>query len=110
MPPPSVRCSLKMGSEVEVMLKRSHRLMAASAFAMLLLAFALAGCSSSADGQALVKSKCVRCHELATVEQSSNATHEQWEQTVKLMEAYGLQVTAEERAAIIDHLAAGGGE
>ncbi len=92
------------------MVRQRYRLTATCALAAPLLAFALAGCTSSADGQALVKSKCTRCHDLATVEQSSNVTREEWEQTVKLMEAHGLQVTAEERTAIIGHLAVGGGE
>lgn len=92
------------------MLRENYRLTAICTLVAPLLAFALAGCASSADGQTLVESKCTRCHDLATVEQSTNATREEWEQTVKLMETHGLQVTAEERAAMIDHLAAGGGE
>lgn len=83
-----------------------HRFCAAAVLviALALAALPIIGCSGGVDGQRLVKSECARCHELDRIENSSNVTQEEWAQTVAIMEAHGLQVTTEERAAIINYL------
>lgn len=72
--------------------------------ALALAALPLIGCSGAANGQSLVESECTRCHEIDRIENSPNVTQEEWAQTVAIMEAHGLQVTAEERTAIIGYL------
>lgn len=72
--------------------------------ALALAALPLIGCSGAADGQSLVESKCTRCHGLGRIENSPNVTQKEWAQTVAIMEAHGLQLTAEERTAIIGYL------
>ena len=59
------------------------------------------------DGDAdrvLVESKCSGCHELDRVWAASKDGAE-WEATVRRMETNGLQVSDDERAAIISYLA-----
>lgn len=86
---------------------RMRRRLSAIAVLVVVCAFAagtIAGCSGAADGESLVKSKCTRCHTLDRIDSSPNVTQDEWAQTVAVMEANGLQVTAEERTAIIDYL------
>jgi len=86
---------------------RMRRRLNAIAVLVVMCAFAasmIAGCSGAADGESLVKSKCKRCHALDRIDNSPNVTEEEWAQAVAIMQANGLQVTAEERTAIVDYL------
>ncbi|MHB1136643.1 MAG: hypothetical protein ACYCXR_09660 [Coriobacteriia bacterium] len=69
-----------------------------------LLVITAAGCSTGTDGASLVTSKCGSCHSVDWVTGASATTRADWEGTVARMEAKGLTVTDEERAAILEHL------
>lgn len=71
---------------------------------LVVAAIALGACSGGTDGASLVESRCDTCHSVDWVSGASDAARADWEGTVARMEAKGLQVTAEERATIIEHL------
>jgi sugar lactone lactonase YvrE len=60
------------------------------------------------SGDALIDAKCATCH---TRERIDNAQKDEagWTATVDRMIGYGIEITEEERAALIAHLAGGGG-
>ncbi len=55
------------------------------------------------QGEALAREKCTQCHSFDRVE-SRDDDAAGWDATVAQMESRGLQVTAEERQAILDYL------
>lgn len=57
------------------------------------------------DGESIVDAKCTQCHDLTRV-QTAKKDRSGWEDTVARMESNGLQVTPEEKSAVIDYLAA----
>lgn len=99
---------------------------ALAAFVAVLIAVALSGCgeperqepdagngngagieapeSDDGEGAQLVNGKCSRCHNLDRVENAKKSRPE-WDTTVDRMISNGLQVTAGEKAAIVDYLA-----
>ncbi len=60
--------------------------------------------SGSTDGATLVNDKCVQCHSLDRV-QGARKSKSDWEATVSRMESNGLQVTSDEKTAIVEYLA-----
>jgi len=57
------------------------------------------------EAQVLLEERCTVCHTLDRV-QSSQKSREEWESTVTRMVEYGAQLTDEERAVLLDYLAA----
>src|ERR1700757_3323046 len=53
----------------------------------------------------LVARKCSACHDLSNLYSTVGRSREGWSDKVDDMVAYGLSVTAEERALILDYLA-----
>ncbi len=84
-------------------MRHMSRMIATLAF-LVVAAVALGACSGGTDGAALVESRCDTCHSVDWVTGASDAARADWEGTVARMEAKGLQVTAEERATIVEHL------
>jgi len=72
--------------------------------AALLVVLSATGCAGGTDGVSLVKSKCGSCHSVDWVSGASATTRADWEGTVTRMEAKGLDITAEERTTILEHL------
>jgi cytochrome c5 len=57
------------------------------------------------DGEALVKDRCVGCHDLTRVE-AATKTEADWASTVQRMVDKGTRLSEEEQAAIVQYLAA----
>ncbi|GEM83040.1 c-type cytochrome [Meiothermus hypogaeus] len=55
-------------------------------------------------GRELVLQKCQTCHEIGFVTRERQ-TRERWDSLISEMQGYGLKVTPEERATILDYLA-----
>ncbi len=55
-------------------------------------------------GRELVLQKCQSCHEIGFVTRERQ-TRERWDSLISEMQGYGLRLTAEERAQILDYLA-----
>lgn len=53
----------------------------------------------------LVSQQCQSCHDLDNVLEAAGATREAWDGAIEQMVAYGLSVTPEQRAMILDYLA-----
>jgi len=53
----------------------------------------------------LVARKCSACHDLSNLYSTVGRSREGWNDKIDDMVAYGLSVTAEERALILDYLA-----
>jgi hypothetical protein len=53
----------------------------------------------------LVYQRCQACHDLDNLYEAAGATRETWDGTLDLMVAFGLSVTPEQRAMILDYLA-----
>jgi hypothetical protein len=53
----------------------------------------------------LVYQRCQICHDLDNLYEAAGATREAWDGTLDLMVAFGLSVTPEQRAMILDYLA-----
>jgi cytochrome c5 len=62
------------------------------------------------SGEELVNERCTTCHSLSRVTRamSSGMSRTQWEQLVDQMIAYGAQLSADERTAVIDYLSGSG--
>ena len=56
------------------------------------------------DGKSLVEERCTQCHGLGPVEQAKK-TEEEWKATVERMVGKGAQLSQEEQALVIQHLA-----
>lgn len=61
--------------------------------------------SSELDGSALVSARCIVCHDLSRI-QSAKKSSEEWQSTVERMIGKGASLNAEEKAAVIQFLAA----
>jgi len=59
---------------------------------------------SALDSKTLVEERCIKCHGLDQVENTSK-TREEWETTVKRMVSKGADLSAEEQAAVVEYLA-----
>jgi len=53
----------------------------------------------------LVYQRCQSCHDLDNLFEVAGATREAWDGAIELMVAFGLSVTPEQRAMILDYLA-----
>src|ERR1700691_1459306 len=53
----------------------------------------------------LVSQQCQACHDLDNVLEGAGASREAWDGAIEQMVGYGLMVTAEQRAMILDYLA-----
>ena len=53
----------------------------------------------------LVVRKCTTCHDLGNIVGTGGRSREGWNGKIEEMETYGMRVTAEERAFILDYLA-----
>ncbi len=56
------------------------------------------------DGKSLVEERCTKCHGLGQVEQAKK-TEAEWKATVERMVGKGAQLSQEEQALVIQHLA-----
>jgi len=56
------------------------------------------------DGKALVEERCTECHDLGRVERAMKA-EEEWKATVERMVGKGAQLSQEEQALVVQHLA-----
>ena len=56
-------------------------------------------------GSDLVGAKCKTCHEIAVVTNSAGISPAAWEQVMRDMEEFGLQLESGERATILRYLA-----
>ena len=54
--------------------------------------------------RALVYGKCRTCHDLQYLEESAGITRDDWDQMLISMRQYGLRISNEERAKILDYL------
>lgn len=97
---------------------RNRTVRIAAAATTLFVVVALTGCGAAAsgpspsettsaalDGQTVMQEKCVACHTLQRIE-SARKTPTEWEDVVGRMEANGLAITAEEKAAVLEYLSA----
>jgi mono/diheme cytochrome c family protein len=57
------------------------------------------------DGQALVQSRCVRCHSVDRVNRQTSRDRAYWTTTVQKMVSNGARLDAAEQQAVIDYLA-----
>jgi len=53
----------------------------------------------------LVSRQCQACHDIDNVLEGAGASREAWDGAIEQMVGYGLMVTAEQRAMILDYLA-----
>ena len=53
----------------------------------------------------LVSMQCQACHDLDNVLEGAGATREAWEGAIEQMVGFGMSVTPEQRAMILDYLA-----
>jgi cytochrome c5 len=56
------------------------------------------------DGKVLVEERCTECHDLGRVERAMKA-EEEWKATVERMVGKGAQLSQEEQALVVQHLA-----
>lgn len=56
------------------------------------------------DGKALVEERCTECHDLGRVERAMKG-EEEWKATVERMVGKGAQLSEEEQALVVQHLA-----
>jgi len=78
----------------------------------LVVAVALAGCSTNAlgaadppDGATLVQTRCTRCHAIDRID-AANHDKAGWEATVARMRGKGAQLTDAEAVRVVDYLSA----
>jgi len=57
------------------------------------------------DGSALVQERCTVCHSIERIQQA-HKTADEWKTTVERMIGHGATLNADEKAAVIDYLAA----
>jgi hypothetical protein len=55
--------------------------------------------------RALVASRCTECHDLQMVFDAAGISREDWGGALEEMTSYGMKVTPDERAQILDYLA-----
>jgi hypothetical protein len=55
--------------------------------------------------RALVASRCTECHDLQMVFDAAGISREDWSGALEEMTSYGMKVTPDERAQILDYLA-----
>jgi hypothetical protein len=55
--------------------------------------------------RALVARLCTTCHDLGHLVSTGGRSREGWDGKIEEMQAYGLRVTPEERALVLDYLA-----
>ena len=55
--------------------------------------------------RALVASRCTECHDLQMVFDAAGISREDWSGALEEMTSYGLKMTPDERAQILDYLA-----
>jgi cytochrome c5 len=60
---------------------------------------------AAGDSAALLEERCAVCHTLDRV-MGTQKTREEWEQTVTRMIGHGAELTEDEQATVIEHLAA----
>ena len=70
---------------------------------ILLLSLLMAACAGSPDGQALVESRCIVCHNLVPV-RTAVKNEEEWQETVKRMVALGARLNKGEQSAVVSYL------
>lgn len=86
-----------------------------AAAAAIVVAVTVLGCSGPApaevvevaeasEGASLLQDRCTRHHSLDRVERAAK-TDEEWEQTVARMVGKGANLTEDEQAALVEHLA-----
>jgi hypothetical protein len=56
------------------------------------------------DAEALLQDRCTECHALNRTT-SARKSREQWDETVSRMIGYGVELSDEEKAALLDYLA-----
>jgi cytochrome c5 len=56
------------------------------------------------DGKSLVEERCTVCHDLGRVERAMKG-EEEWKTTVERMVGHGAQLSEEEQALVVQHLA-----
>ena len=71
---------------------------------ILLLSLLMAACGGSPDGQALVESRCIICHNLTPVRVAVKG-EEEWQETVQRMVAMGARLSKAEQSAVVGYLA-----
>ncbi len=95
---------------MKIALKRDL-LAAAGCLAVLICAGAVIAqetVNPSLSGKELVAQRCTVCHSTARIERAQQQENRAWwEGTVGLMISKGAQLTAEERAAVVDYLSGG---
>jgi len=74
---------------------------------VLLLSLLVAGCGGSPDGQALVESRCITCHNLTSVRVAVKS-EEEWQETVERMVALGARLNKAQQTAVVSYLASEG--
>ena len=60
--------------------------------------------STALDGQALLKDRCARCHDVGRVERARK-TADEWKATVERMVSKGAALNSQEQEALIKYLA-----
>jgi quinohemoprotein amine dehydrogenase len=73
------------------------------ATAVLLLVLLVAACGGAPDGQALVESRCITCHNLVPV-RTAVKTEEEWQETVERMVALGARLSEAQQSAVVSYL------
>jgi hypothetical protein len=59
----------------------------------------------AAPNREVVSSQCQACHDLSMVLGSAGLSRDGWDGVIDEMVSYGMRITAEERAKILDYLA-----
>jgi len=82
--------------------KRSLGLLSVMALILALSAFVVA--CGAPDGQALVESRCITCHNLTPVK-TAVKSEEEWRATVERMVDLGARLSKAQQEAVIEYLA-----
>jgi mono/diheme cytochrome c family protein len=72
---------------------------------MLAAAGAGAGELPAGPGREIVARECQACHDLDMVFAAAGATRDDWNGALDEMDSYGMKITPEERAQILEYLA-----
>jgi hypothetical protein len=89
-------------------MRRVHALFGAALFGGAVGAISIQGAGAAelpeGPSRALVASQCTGCHDLQMVFDAAGISREDWDGAIEEMTSYGLKLTPDERAQILDYL------
>lgn len=74
---------------------------------VLIMSVFLAGCGNSgeSEGESIYKDKCLTCHGESNIENSTAESVEDWQNVVTTMVGYGMDMSEEDQAKVVEYLA-----